>query len=193
MNTKNYSFVVLMLIVALIFWFYGMSITPSFDYTNVELGSNNMLPINQGSKLISDRNNTLPTNQQTTLKEEGQHISYVISSHNEINVENRVNDFNGAMDLFSDYFYHQDSCKRMSDVVKKNNPSIAVSAIQQRTFTRLGNQLSNFASGYAIWRDFGILNYVDPEQLAIIGKVFKLPTYNESDSNASYYVWRKGM
>ena len=62
----------------------------------------------------------------------------------------------------------------------------------QTSQTRLGNQLSNFASGYAIWRDFGILNYMDPEQLRIIGKVFKLPAHDETENDACYYTWLKG-
>ena len=100
--------------------------------------------------------------------------------------------FYGLSMDFIDYYYHPDACQRISDVAKKNNPSISVSAIQQPPQGRLGNQLSNFASGYALWRDFGILNYMDPEQLKIIGNVFKLPTYEENDDNARYYVWLKG-
>ena len=186
MASKNYSYVVVVLLVAIIFWFYALSDTQSFDYIVVHKATNGS---NHGQK-IEVPNNEKPTKWKEKEKEEV--ISYVISSDNEINVENKVTDFNGAMDFFSDYFYHPDACLRISDVVKNNNPSIAVSAIQQRTQTRLGNQLSNFASGYAIWRDFGILNYIDPKQLQILGKVFKLPTYKENDDSASYYVWLKG-
>ena len=100
--------------------------------------------------------------------------------------------FYGLAVDFIDYYYHPDACQRITDVSKKNDPSISASAIQEPQQSRLGNQLSNFASGYALWRDFGILNYMDPEQLKIIGKVFKLPTYEENDDNASYYVWHKG-
>ena len=125
-------------------------------------------------------------------KQEEEVISYILSSDNEINTENEVTDFNGAIDFFSSYFYHPIACQRISNVYKKNNPSIVVSSIQRQQ-TRLGNQLGNFASGYAIWRDFGILNYMDPEQLHIIGKVFQLPKYEETDNDASYYIWLKGV
>ena len=185
MVSKNYSYVVVVLLVSIIFWFYGLSNTQPFDYI-VVLQYNNS---SNNSQKIKVPNNELPTK----WNEKEEVISYVISSDNELNLENKVTNFNGAMDFFSDYFYHPDACQRIADVAKKNNPSISVSAIQQRSQTRLGNQLSNFASGYAIWRDFGILNYMDPEQLKIIGKVFKLPTYEENDDNASYYVWLKGI
>ena len=181
--SKKYSYVDVVLVVGIIFWFYGLSNTQSFDYVvvlNYNNASNNIQKIK------------VPNNEKPTKSNEKEVISYVISSDNALNLNNNVNDFNGAMDFFSGYFYHRDACQRISDVVKKNNPSISVSAIQQRSQTRLGNQLSNFASGYAIWRDFGILNYMDPKQLQIIGKVFKLPTYEEKDDNASYYVWLKG-
>ena len=125
-------------------------------------------------------------------KKQEEVISYILSSDNEINTESEVTDFNGAMDFFSSYIYHSVACQRISNVHQKSNPSIAVSSIQRQQ-TRLGNQLGNFASGYAIWRDFGILNYMDPEQLHIIGKVFQLPKYKETDNEACYYTWLKGL
>ena len=125
-------------------------------------------------------------------EDETEVISYVVTGDNEINNENKVTNFNEAIDLFSSYFYHPDACKRIADVAKKNSPSIAVSSIQRKQ-TRLGDQLSNFATGYAIWRDFGILNYMDPKQLSIIGKAFKLPSYDETDNDACYYTWLKGL
>lgn len=141
--------------------------------------------------------NKMSSNGETSVKkhlenDEGEVISYFTTSDNEINNENKVTGLDGAIDLFSGYFYHPVACKRISDVVKKNSSSIAVSAIQRKQ-TRLGDQLSNFATGYAIWRDFGILNYMDPKQLSIIGKAFKLPTYKETDNNACYYTWLKGL
>ena len=180
MGSKNYSYVVVVLLVAITFSFYALSNTHSFNHIVV---LNNTNSSNHGQK-IEVHNNSNPTK----FNEE-EVISYVISSDSELNLKNKVTDFNGAIDFISD---HAAACRRISDVVKKNSPSIAVSAIQQQAQARLGNQLSNFASGYAIWRDFGILNYMDPLQLQIIGKVFKLPTYEENYDNASYYVWLKG-
>jgi len=163
-----------------VFWFNIGSNKSTFEYIMVINNAN-----------TSTNTFDIVQNAQTDIGKNEEVISYVISSDNEINDANQVADFNGAMDFFSSYFYHPKACKRVGDVAKKNNPSIAVSSIQ-RSQTRLGNQLSNFASGYAIWRDFGILNYMDPEQLHIIGKAFKLPKYNEEDDNASYYTWFKG-
>ena len=124
-------------------------------------------------------------------KKEEEVVSYIISSDKEKSTENKVTGLNGGNTFFSS-FYHPVACQRISNVYKKNNPSIAVSSIQRQQ-TRLGNQLGNFASGYAIWRDFGILNYMDPDQLRIIGKVFQLPKYEETDNAASYYTWPKGL
>ena len=116
-------------------------------------------------------------------------IPYVVSS------DNRTNTLKKQPGYVSGSFCQQPTCQRIIQVTMKNSPSIAVSAIDdsQSRRGRLGNKLSNFASGYAIWRDFGILNYMDPEQLRIIGEVFQLPTYNAKDDNASYYVWMKGV
>ena len=183
MLPKNSSWYIFLFLVAVVFWFNIGSNKSTFEYIMVINNANtstNTFDIVQNAQTDIGKN-----------EENEEVISYVISSDNEINDANQVADFNGAMDFFSSYFYHPKACKRIGDVAKKNNPSIAVSSIQ-RSQTRLGNQLSNFASGYAIWRDFGILNYMDPEQLHIIGKAFKLPKYNEEDDNASYYTWFKG-
>jgi hypothetical protein len=152
----------------------------------VKMFSRNVFKLNE----LRDNRKKSTTKQNEDAEEEA--VSYVITSDNEINNENKVTNFNGAIDLLSSYFYHPVACKRISDVVKKNSASIAVSSIQRKQ-TRLGDQLSNFATGYAIWRDFGILNYMDPKQLSIIGKAFKLPTYDERDNDACYYTWLKGL
>ena len=188
MVSKNHSYGIVILLVTIIFWFCGFWDTQSLSHIVVI----NNKPVWNSGKQIEIVNSEIPIERKENEEKE-EVISYLISSDNEINLENKVNNFNGAMDVFSDYFYHRHACQRIADVAKKNNPSISVSAIQQRKQTRLGNQLSNFASGYAIWRDFGILNYMDPDQLKIIGKVFKLPTYEEKDNNAPYYVWLKGL
>ena len=56
---------------------------------------------------------------------------------------------------------------------------------------RLGNQMANFASCYAIMKEYGMYHYLKPMQLKILRKVFELPELVDSD-NASYYVWEKG-
>ena len=187
MIRKEVSYVVVLLIVAVVFWMNAFSNNRSFDY--IVLVNNVNVP--QNSAEINKTN--IDIENKSERKQEKEVVSYVISSDNKINAENEVTDFNGAMDFFSNYFYHSIACQRISDVGKKNNPSIVVSAIQQPHQTRLGNQLGNFASGYAIWRDFGILNYIDPEQLHIIGNVFELPKYEETDNDACYHTWLKGL
>ena len=79
-------------------------------------------------------------------------------------------------------------CKRMNlngTIVK---PSIAASFGKGRT----ANQLCEFATGYALWREYGILNYIEKMQLSILEQTFQLPKLDEDDNNSPYYVWRKG-
>ena len=53
---------------------------------------------------------------------------------------------------------------------------------------RLGNQMSNFASCYALMREYGMYHYLDAEQLKLLENVFVLPEIVDDD-NASYYLW----
>ena len=56
---------------------------------------------------------------------------------------------------------------------------------------RLGNQLSNFASCFAISKEYGMYHYLNTMQLGLIEKVFDLPKLEDTD-NASYYLWDTG-
>ena len=81
------------------------------------------------------------------------------------------------------------TCMRMNLETRISKPSIAFSFGGGRT----ANQLCEFASGYALWRQFGILNYINANQYEKLVKFFDLPvTLNENDDNASYYVWNEG-
>ena len=79
-------------------------------------------------------------------------------------------------------------CSRMDLNVGTQKPSIAASFGDGRT----ANQLCNFASGYALWREYGILNYLDEYQLNLLRTTFELPILNEENDTSSYYLWRKG-
>ena len=57
---------------------------------------------------------------------------------------------------------------------------------------RLGNQLSTFASIYAVWREFGIYNFISPEQLDKLTEVFDLPENKEDSDDWPYFVWNTG-
>ena len=57
---------------------------------------------------------------------------------------------------------------------------------------RLGNQMSNFASCYAIMREYGMYPYLDPEQLKLLENVFAMPKIVDGD-DAPYYLWDKGI
>ena len=57
---------------------------------------------------------------------------------------------------------------------------------------RLGNQLSNFASGYAIMKEYGMYPYLGSNQLKSLRKVFFLPELSNRD-DASFFLWEKGM
>ena len=82
-----------------------------------------------------------------------------------------------------------DDCEYMDLFTTLQKPSIAASFGQGRT----GSQLCFFAAGYALWRDFGILNFISQEQLDILKNTFVLPEQNELLKNSTYYTWRKGM
>ena len=56
---------------------------------------------------------------------------------------------------------------------------------------RLGNQLSNFASCYALMKDYGMYHYLNSFQLRILQNVFVLPDSHGSD-NSPYYIWDEG-
>ena len=76
-------------------------------------------------------------------------------------------------------------------------PSIAVSFGGGRT----ANQLCNFASGYALWREFGILNYLDelekpkefekPGELRQFEKLTKFGTRGESEKLEKFRKFAK--
>ena len=53
---------------------------------------------------------------------------------------------------------------------------------------RLGNQMSNFASCYALMKEYGMYHYLDAEYLKLVEKVFVMPEVVDDD-NASYYLW----
>ena len=57
---------------------------------------------------------------------------------------------------------------------------------------RLGNQMSNFASCYAIFKEFNMYHYLNSMQLELLEKVFVLPKLEDTD-DASYYFWDEGQ
>ena len=79
-------------------------------------------------------------------------------------------------------------CKRMNLNVTTVKPSIAASFGEGRT----ANQLCEFATGYALWREFGILNYIEKRQLSTLEQTFQLPELNEDYNTSPYYIWREG-
>ena len=78
--------------------------------------------------------------------------------------------------------------QRMNLETDLKKPSIAASFGGGRT----ANQLCEFASGYALWRQFGILNYIDAIQYDKLTKTFDLPAVNENDNSSAYYIWNEG-
>ena len=80
------------------------------------------------------------------------------------------------------------SCRRIN--LSLAQPQVSIVAIVG--MGRLGNQLSTFASCYAIWKEYGMYHYLDSMQLKIIEKAFELPKFEEEDNNAPYYIWDPG-
>ena len=50
------------------------------------------------------------------------------------------------------------------------------------------NQISNFASCYALMKEYGMYHFLDGKQLKILENVFMLPQIVDND-DASYYLW----
>ena len=80
------------------------------------------------------------------------------------------------------------SCKKMNLNEESKQPSIVASFGGGRT----ANQLCEFAKSYALWRQFGMLNFIEERQYNILEWTFDLPTLNESNENSPYYIWREG-
>ena len=58
------------------------------------------------------------------------------------------------------------------------------------TKTRLGNQLSAFASLYSLWRRFGIYNFISPKQYQKLSEIFILPRPKDPCRNDwPYFFW----
>ena len=80
-------------------------------------------------------------------------------------------------------------CERMNLNVFYPKPSIVTSFGHGRT----GNQLCYFATGYSLWRDYGILNFLAKRQIDMLENIFVLPKLDEESDNSPYYAWREGM
>ena len=78
------------------------------------------------------------------------------------------------------------NCKRMNLQLTDQQRSVVASL----GHGRLGNQLGNFASCYAVMKDYGMYPYLNTMQLKLLENVFVLPELVESD-NASYYIWEE--
>ena len=54
------------------------------------------------------------------------------------------------------------------------------------------SRLSEFASGYSLWRQFGTLNFITKDQYNILIQTFEFPALNEDSDSSPYYIWREG-
>ena len=79
-------------------------------------------------------------------------------------------------------------CNEFDLTVNHTMPSVAASFGQGRT----ANQLCYFATGYALWRQYGIRNFIDKHQLDLISETFTLPNSNGGINGDPFYVWREG-
>ena len=82
---------------------------------------------------------------------------------------------------------HDSNCDRM--MLKLHHPQKSIVASMGNG--RLGNQMSNFASTYAIMKEYGMYPYLNSNQLNALKKVFLLPEPSNSDE-ALYFLWEKG-
>ena len=79
------------------------------------------------------------------------------------------------------------NCQRMNLKLYDQQRSIVASLGNGR----LGNQMANFASCYAVMKEYGMYPYLNTMQLELLERVFVLPELEQSD-NASYYMWDEG-
>merc|ERR1712154_46753 len=52
---------------------------------------------------------------------------------------------------------------------------------------RLGNQMCNFATQYALTKEYGVLSYFTDLSYKILGETFNLPQPNQR--NSTFYIW----
>ena len=90
---------------------------------------------------------------------------------------------------------NENYCSKSLDAKKSNCVRMSINATQPSlaatfTFTRLGNQLSAFATLYSIWRRFGIYNYINTDQLNRLTNVFDLPKSKSGCiDDWPYFIW----
>ena len=91
--------------------------------------------------------------------------------------------------LFSLQFIYRMGLGRYSKTdINSSHPSVAANFCE----TRLGNQMSVFASQYSLSKEFGILNYFTDDQLAKLNAIFDIPKPNSSADDWPYYLWDNG-
>ena len=75
-------------------------------------------------------------------------------------------------------------------VLNKGYPSLLTSFCRWR----LGNQLSSFSTGYALWRRFGIRNVIVGDQFESLKEIFYIPVPKKNViADWPYYVWKESM
>ena len=79
------------------------------------------------------------------------------------------------------------NCDRMNLELSHPQKSIVASLGNGR----LGNQMANFASCFAIFKEYGMYHYLNAMQLKLLENVFAMPKLIHAD-NASYYFWDEG-
>ena len=81
-------------------------------------------------------------------------------------------------------------CNMWKAVKNQGYPSLLTSFCRWR----LGNQLSSLATGYALWRRFGIRNVIVGDQFDSLRDIFYIPVPKKNIiSDWPYYVWNESM
>ena len=77
-------------------------------------------------------------------------------------------------------------CLRLRRILKKGYTSLLSSFCRWR----LGNQMSAFATGFAVWRRFGIRNFLVGDQFDTLKDIFDLPVPQTNYiADWPFYVW----
>ena len=138
----------------------------------------NKLIINEGlnSSVISKISKNVPNYYSSTVK-----VQRSVDTTNEINtIKNGTKNLKGTHSIN----LRSKQCKAIQ--LSKNSSQLSIMA--NFGDGRLGNQMCNFASLYALHKEFGLLSYFKVQSYELLKNTFDLPKPGKK-SNSSYHIW----
>ena len=147
-----------------------------FNVTKIDLNIFNPSVLqNEANNEIKVNLKSLPSEELDMTKVSKVHKSHSRTKFEDITIQPRYNTTTNK-------------CNRMNLNANSTKPSIVVSFGQGRT----ANQLCYFSTGYALWKEYGIENYIDLNQFTILNQTFALQLSNDDTYNVPYRLWKDG-